>query len=165
MKKISIFITFLLLSCSQSKYTVIERNEVKIIIGEFPVQILESENFKWYSQGYSSFTIEDSQSFNIIKSNANNFDVLVFLGTWCPDSREHVPKFMKIMDMAGVNRKHIKFIGLDRDKTLKGFTDKYDIKRVPTFIFFKDGKEIGRIVENPQVSLTQHIAKILSQTR
>jgi thiol-disulfide isomerase/thioredoxin len=165
MKKIFIFIAFLLFSCSHSKYTVVERNNIKILIGEFPVQILESEDFKWFSLGYSNFTIDDSQSFNIIKSTANRFDVLVFMGTWCPDSREHVPKFMKIMDLAGVDRKHIKFIGLDRDKTLKGFTDKYDIKRVPTFIFFKDGKEIGRIVENPQVSLTQHIAKILSQAR
>ncbi|CUU08094.1 Thiol-disulfide isomerase or thioredoxin [Candidatus Thermokryptus mobilis] len=163
MKRFLILIPLLLLSCSQSKYTVIEQNNVKIIIGEFPAKILESEDFKWYSLGYSNFVIEDTQSFNIIKSKANQFDVLIFLGTWCPDSREHVPKFMKIMDMAGVSRENIKFIGLDRDKTLKGLTDRYNIKRVPTFIFIKDGKEIGRIVENPEVSLTKHIAKILSQ--
>jgi len=158
-------ISLTLYTCTAKRYTMIEQGNLKIIVGEFPAQILQSDDFKWFSENYSKFTIEDTADFNIIKSKANKFDVLVFLGTWCPDSREHVPKFMKIMDEAGVSRKHIKMIGLNRDKTLKGLTDKYDIKRVPTFIFFENGKEIGRIVEHPQVSLIKHIAKILSQAK
>ncbi len=165
MKKIFILFTIaiLLYSCATKKYTIVERGNTKIIIGEFPIQLLETDDFKWFNEGYSKFKIDEIENFNIIKSKANKFDVLIFLGTWCPDSREHVPKFIRIMDEAGVDRKHIKLIGLDRDKTLNGLTDKYNITRVPTFIFFENGREIGRIVEHPQVSLLNHIARILSQ--
>lgn len=160
-----IIISLILNSCASKRYSVIERNNLKIVIGEFPIQLLENENFKWYSDGYAKYVVEDAESFNVIKSKANMFDVLIFIGTWCPDSREHFPKFVKIMDEAGVSRKHIKVIGLDRDKKLKGLTDKYNITRVPTFIFFQNGKEIGRIVEHPQGTLIKHIAKILNEIK
>lgn len=165
MKKIVLLLTISILffACGIKKYTIVERGNTKIIIGEFPIQLLKTNDFKWFNDGYSNFQIDETENFNIIKSKANKFDVIVFLGTWCPDSREHVPKFIRIMDEAGVSEKHIKLVGLDRDKTLKGLTDKYNITRVPTFIFFENGKEIGRIVEHPQVSLLNHIAKILSQ--
>lgn len=168
MKKIStalIIISLILNSCASKRYHIVERNNSKIIIGEFPIQLLENENFKWYGDGYSKYVVEDPESFSLIKSKANKFDVLIFIGTWCPDSREYFPKFMKIMDEAGISRKYIKVIGLDRDKKLKGLTDKYNITRVPTFIFFKNDKEIGRIVEHPQGTLIKHIAKILNELK
>ncbi len=168
MKKFFILVILPLMilhSCSTKKYSVIHRNNTSIIVGEFPVTLLESENFKWYIDGYSKYVIDDSASLNMVKSKVGKFNVLVFIGTWCPDSREHFPRFMKIMDEAGVSRKHIKVIGLDRDKKLKGLTDKYDISRVPTFIFFENDKEIGRIVEHPRETLIKHIAKILSQVK
>lgn len=166
MKKIIFLILSLILySCTAKKYSISEVGNTKIIIGEFPIEILQTDDFKWFNEGYSKFAIDEKEDFEVIKSKANKFDVLIFLGTWCPDSREYVPKFMKIMDEAGVSRKHIKTVGLNRDKVLKGLTDKYDIKRVPTFIFFQNGKEIGRIVEHPQASLTKDIAKIVGQIK
>jgi thiol-disulfide isomerase/thioredoxin len=165
MRKVAFLIlsTLILYSCTAKKYSIIEVGNTKVIVGEFPIEILQTDDFKWFNEGYSKFTIEEEEDFKMIKSKANKFDVLIFLGTWCPDSREYVPKFMKIIDEAGISRKHIKMIGLNRDKVLKGLTDKYDIKRVPTFIFFQNGKEIGRIVEHPHVSLTKNIAKIVEQ--
>jgi hypothetical protein len=35
------------------------------------------------------------------------------------------------------------------------------IERVPTFIVYGDGREIGRIVETPEGSLEEHLVKIL----
>ncbi len=161
----TIMLSLILSSCISKKYSINVVGNTKIIIGEFPIEILQTDDFKWFSEGYSKFVIEEKEDFEIIKSKANKFDVLIFLGTWCSDSREYVPKFMKIADEAGIARKHIKMIGLNRDKTLKGLTDKYDIKRVPTFIFLQNGKEIGRIVEHPRVSLTKDIAKIVGQIK
>jgi hypothetical protein len=37
-----------------------------------------------------------------------------------------------------------------------------NIFKVPTFIFYKDGKEIGRYVEYARVSLEKDILKIVS---
>ena len=44
------------------------------------------------------------------------------------------------------------------DNLQKGF----NIKRVPTFIFYKKGKEIGRYVEFPRTSLEKDILTIVS---
>ncbi len=167
MKKVAFLILSMLIfySCAAKKYSISEVGNTKIIVGEFPIEILQTDDFKWFTEGYSKFIIEEKEDFEIIKSKANKFDVLIFLGTWCPDSREYVPKFIKIIDEAGISRKHVKTVGLNRDKVLKGLTDKYDIKRVPTFIFFQNGKEIGRIVEHPRVSLTKDIAKIVEQIK
>ena len=37
------------------------------------------------------------------------------------------------------------------------------IEKIPTFIFFKDDKEIGRIVESPEVNIETDLLKILKQ--
>jgi len=100
-----------------------------------------------------------------LKNLREQYEVKIFLATWCPDSRREVPHFFKILQDAGltkrmavtlwaVNRK----LKLDND-----LPQKYNIVRVPTFIFFKNGKEIGRVVESPQsLLLEDDIWKILS---
>jgi hypothetical protein len=35
------------------------------------------------------------------------------------------------------------------------------VSNIPTFIFFKDGKELGRIIEKPVVTLEDDLAKLL----
>ncbi len=75
----------------------------------------------------------------------------VFFGIWCPDCSVSVPRFFKIVEAAGIeDRLDISICAVDR---LKRFpTDlvaRYGIKFVPTFIFERDGREIGRVVETP----------------
>jgi len=56
----------------------------------------------------------------------------------------------------------VRYIGVDRQKKdPEGLAAQYDFQRIPTFIVLQDGKEIGRIVERPEVSLEQDLAKIL----
>lgn len=160
-KLIYIFIALIFASCATRKYTVIQKNGETIIKGEFPVELLK--NFNWFKSTYRSYSVDDLEGLNVIKRYKDKFDVVVFLGTWCGDSRRYVPRFVKIMEKAGVSKKHVKFIGLDRDKKLPGLTDKYQIKRVPTFIFVVNGTEIGRITEEPRFTLIRDIAYILAR--
>ena len=46
-----------------------------------------------------------------------------------------------------------------RDKSLEGI----EFTRIPTFIFFNNGKETGRIVESVKVSLESDISEILAK--
>jgi len=39
--------------------------------------------------------------------------------------------------------------------------DNLDIKRVPTFIIYENGEEIGRIIETPKKSLEKDLEKIV----
>ena len=66
------------------------------------------------------------------------------------------------MDYIKFRKKNIQLIGLDVDKKNPNEDEiKYNIINVPTFIFFKDGKEINRIVELTIESIEKDILKIL----
>jgi hypothetical protein len=87
---------------------------------------------------------------------------VVMMGTWCSDSRKHVPAFFSLMDALHIPDKHIELIGVDRQKR-SGNVDvtPLHIEYVPTFIVFYKGKEIGRIVETPKVSLEKDLLQLL----
>lgn len=100
-----------------------------------------------------------------LKKISKSFEVKIFLGTWCSDSRREVPHFFKIMESADLmNKARIEMWAVDRKLNLDdGLNQKYDVKRVATFIFLKDGKEIGRIIESPESFLLEEdVLKILS---
>ena len=51
---------------------------------------------------------------------------------------------------------------MDRSKKdAEGLTEKHAITRVPTFVFFRGDKEIGRVTEKAVTTLEQDIAGIL----
>ncbi|MBN1270762.1 MAG: thioredoxin family protein [Candidatus Aminicenantes bacterium] len=87
----------------------------------------------------------------------------VYLGLWCRDSKENLPKFIKIMDTLNDSRVEVNYFTCERkaDRDVKYFVEELKITHVPTFIFYRDGQEIGRIVENPTKSLIQDMIDIL----
>ena len=91
--------------------------------------------------------------------------VKIFIATWCPDSKREVPHFLKIVRDAGLGHLlKIEMWAVDRKKQSPNDIAKtYKIERVPTFIFERNGKEIGRIVESPKSeSLEKDMYLILS---
>jgi thiol-disulfide isomerase/thioredoxin len=90
-------------------------------------------------------------------------DALIFFGTWCGDSRREVPHFLKIADTCGWTSDHIKLYGLDRTKkSPDGLAEKYQIEKVPTLIFLKEGNEIGRMTEKPNGTLEADLLALLA---
>jgi thiol-disulfide isomerase/thioredoxin len=100
---------------------------------------------------------------DMIRQANTGVDVLVFLGTWCGDSKREVPRFLRVVDAAGIPMDRITLHALDRKKTSPDGTEvRYRIERVPTFIFLKKETEIGRIVETPKTTLEGDILTILA---
>jgi len=135
------------------------------ILGDFkPEKLLQEPHGTWYSNGYSEYTPDPDVIEEVLKLSKDSLSITIVLGTWCPDSRREVPRFMKIMDMWGFSYDKIRFIGVDIDKIapLDDFT-LLGITRVPTFIFYKNNIELGRIIEVPVTSLEQDMVKILTK--
>ena len=107
----------------------------------------------------------DSEVINKLTGiSKDGLSITIVLGTWCPDSRREVPRFMKILDIWNFPVADITFIGVDEmKKSPIGDFDKLDIQRVPTFILYRKNIEAGRIIENPVTSLEQDIGNILSK--
>jgi hypothetical protein len=94
----------------------------------------------------------------------NDLRVDVYLGLWCPDSRNNVPRFIKIVDRLDVPVP-IRYFSVQRKqgRNIRYYFEKANVERVPTFIFFRSDREIGRIVENPEKGLAEDMIAILSK--
>ncbi|MFP4081925.1 MAG: thioredoxin family protein [Candidatus Aminicenantes bacterium] len=86
----------------------------------------------------------------------------IFLGTWCPDSKQHVSAYFKIMEMADNPLLTTTYIGIPRDKEdRKSYIQGKNIIRVPTFIVYIHGHEQGRIIEHPKKSVEEDLMDII----
>ncbi|TVZ27358.1 thiol-disulfide isomerase/thioredoxin [Gillisia sp. Hel_I_86] len=134
-----------------------------MLIGEFDKADLAQESFsKWYNEGYNEYA-PSAEAMATIKKHISDYEIVAFMGTWCPDSRRETPKVFKILDEAGYNMSKLTFYGVNRQKTTTDNIEKeFDLNRVPTVIFFKDGKEVNRFVEYPRESIEKDFAKIVS---
>jgi len=92
-----------------------------------------------------------------------DMEIYVVFGSWCSDSLHHVPAFMKILQAVSFPPEKTIYIAVNRQKEdPEGLSAPFNIERVPTFIFLQGGREIGRIVENPETSLEQDTLNILA---
>jgi len=100
-------------------------------------------------------------------------EIKIVLGTWCHDSRREVPRLWKILEQAGypVDDVEMMAVGSSRFTTKMGVEQKlldwsdavkayYEAERVATFIFYRNGEELGRIEETPEGALEEDILKI-----
>lgn len=121
-----------------------------------------SSRYPKFLEVYDTVQI-DPNFVEMIKSLHEGLDFVVILGTWCSDSKKHVPRFLKIADLATIPPSRVRYYGVDRTKrSSDGVTEQYGIERVPTFIVLKNGTEIGRIVEFPKTSLEEDFLVILA---
>ncbi|HET8753584.1 MAG TPA: thioredoxin domain-containing protein [Salinimicrobium sp.] len=135
-----------------------------MLVGQIEKSDLMQPPFSsWFMAGNESFSPADAQ-LEIIKDNISEFDnIKIFMGTWCGDSKREVPHFYKILELSDYNLEKVDLVAVDRRKTTPdNLQEVYNITRVPTIIFFKDGKEVNRFVEYPQENLETDIANIVS---
>lgn len=106
----------------------------------------------------------DEASIKQLAKKIKGIRITLVMATWCGDSKEWVPRFYKIMDELGYNYKKLTVISVNRNKEAPETTAKdLKIERVPTFIFYRNKVEIGRIVETPSGLLEKDILSILSK--
>lgn len=118
----------------------------------------------WYNPEYENYSPNEDLVHKITETNVSDVSVLIVLGSWCPDSHREVPRFNKIIDECGLQRIRITYLGVDMNKIAPiGNYDELDIKRVPTFIVYKNNVEAGRIIEYPVTSLEGDLFEILTR--
>ena len=123
-------------------------------------QILKTEG---WNQRYMTYE-PDSSLIDTLKSKVgNNLKIDVYLAFWCGDSKRNVPLFLKIVDQIDSESLEVKYFTVKRkpNKETKYFVEKLKVERVPTFIFYRDGKEIGRIIENPENNMLEDFLGIV----
>jgi len=134
-----------------------------ILLGQANQNGLKQAPFKeWYIKNYAEYDVDKNIS-AALKHLLKDVKVKVFMGTWCEDSQRETPKFYKIMAAAEYSKSNIALISVSRiNDTVEGFEVGLNIISLPTFIFYKNDKEIHRIVESPMISLEKDMITILT---
>lgn len=151
-KLLPVFISALLISnaiTAQNQYEVlIEKPNEKTLKGIISREVLQSDtSFKWYAENLKGYG-PNALALEELKKNKDSVQLLVFMGTWCEDSHNIIPKFYSLLDAAGFPQERVTLIGVDREKkTLSHLAEALNVKNVPTIIVMKNGKEAGRVVE------------------
>lgn len=136
---------------------------IDIIQGPCTREALEKDTEEpWYSEEYKHYEVNEEVLATLSDQMMLGLYVRIVLGTWCPDSQREVPRFYKIMDALGVPESDISMICVDTHKMAPStMVDTLNIERVPTFIIYRNGNELGRVVESPKISLEEDLRNIL----
>ena len=119
-------------------------------------QFQKSPYQEWYQENYNLYPVDKNSVAQLKKLKLNSYNITVFLGTWCGDSKRNFPRLIKILDATNFSKKKLVIIGVNRKKqSPNGEEVKYNISRVPTIIIEKYGKEIGRITEEPETGFIE----------
>ena len=133
-----------------SDYHVGEINQQALFAG-YPIFDVNYQAYKPSPETISSFKASLPEA----------LEVRVLFGTWCHDSEREVPRLLKLLNLAGIRDESVELYALNlKKKDPEGMADAMGVKYTPTFIFYVDGGEIGRIVEKPEISLISDISRL-----
>jgi hypothetical protein len=141
------------------------------LIGEVNHDGFSKEPYaKWFVDAYDNYQANPRILEKVRKGNAaanEEYEITVFMGTWCGDSQKQLPRLYKILDQSGFNRERMSVHALgiasrEFRRTHNGVAEKgQNIHRVPTIIVSKNNVELGRIIESPADTLEEDLLTIM----
>ena len=156
----NLIVILLLFSCASKKDSRSAQNKYDFLYGEIDKEKLYTK-YPYWAEQEKAYT-PDSKVISQISALNIQVDIFIFMASWCADSRRNVPIFFKAVE--GNPNYNIKMWALNRKKQIdNGLHELYQIKRVPTFIFKYNDKEIGRITEFPKNTMVLDILEILNK--
>jgi len=119
---------------------------------------------EWFEKNYGDYAV-DSVLADKLKGLLPGKTIVVFMGTWCGDSRREVPRLIRILDFCNFSDEQLKLIMVDYQDGAYKQSPQHEEKgrqifRVPSIIVLSGKKEIGRIVESPRKSLEKDLLDI-----
>jgi len=155
-----IIISFVLVICSCSIFK--NKNNMVLNGSVTQAKLVNNKNFNWFDNEYKNYQ-PNIELVNQLKPLKEDLKVLIIAGTWCSDTQRELPRFFKIANTVGIPQKNIEIVMVNESKVCTSFNiSVLEVTNVPTFIFFKDGKEQGRIIEKPKATLEEDICNLLS---
>ena len=125
-----------------------DNEEKKALVGILSEQQVTTDtSFGWYQANLKYYKL-DSATVQAIHAKKDKIHLVLFMGTWCHDSQQLVPKYFETLKAAKFDTSHLTIIATDRNKkAIAGLHHAYNLVSVPTMIVLQNGKEVGRVVE------------------
>ncbi|GAB5401342.1 MAG: hypothetical protein Aureis2KO_29270 [Aureisphaera sp.] len=171
--KSKLFFTALFLLFSTAGFAQAFNQEVTLegkkpfLLGKINKEGFTQENYPWFNENYQAYPI-NSTAIDTLERHLDKYTITAFMGTWCGDSKRETPRFYKVLEQANFPLERLTMVAVSRDReTYKqspgGEHESLNIHRVPTFIIYKNGKEVNRIVESPVETLEEDLVKIIQK--
>ncbi|MBN1164294.1 MAG: S9 family peptidase, partial [Candidatus Krumholzibacteriota bacterium] len=145
-----------------------------ILLGEVKREDIQ-RNLPDWDREYFTYT-PDQEFLAPLEDLLQKVEITCVLGSWCSDSQREIPRFWKILEECGypvsdlsmlavASSRHTKSMGIPSTAFTwsKKTKEYYGIERVATIIVYREGKELGRIVETPEESLEKDLLEILKK--
>lgn len=161
---ISLFFAIYFLNAQDFNRSIIDpQKQDTILVGYCTKTIFQTPPYsEWFIPEYNSYVPNNDILTELKDLLSEELHIVVVFGSWCSDSKEHLPHFFNIIDKLNLYDDMIDIIAVDRKKQAAEIDlTMYNIEKVPTFIFYKNGKEIGRIIETPQTTLENEMKLII----
>lgn len=155
------------ITAQQLNQEIIEDGETPFLLGKIDKSGLEGNNYNtWFTKNYEEYE-PNSALITIITSEIKNYSITLFMGTWCGDSKQEVPKFYKVLEACNFPMEQLTVVAVSSKPDMYKQSPEHEeaglnIHRVPTIIFYKDGKEVNRIVEHPIDTFEEDIQNIIT---
>lgn len=125
------------------------------------------QKMAWYAPSIENYRPNEAEVKKLAKAlKKHNYNIDVYFGTWCHDSRRVVPKFVNLLEKTGFDFSHVNFVSVNGRKEIPNVSPEMaaqlNVHRVPTIIFYENGKEAERFVERARENLVQDLIKIAS---
>lgn len=150
-------------SFAQEAYDVLKDKETgqQIFKGPLVFRDLDFEpSFTWMTESKSYKPNVEAIAY--LKEYLPQYEMVVFLGTWCDDSHNIIPKLYAVLQTVKYPMHKYTMYGVDREKKSKSGEEMlYRIINVPTIILYKDHREVGRIVETLKKSVETDLENII----
>lgn len=167
MKRVAtIFLIFIIGCTTKFNQETTNLDSEQILVGKVNWDGLTMSPYgDWFTPNYLSYVVDSTTLAGI---NVDNIEIVLFLGTWCPDSQLEVPQFYKILDHVNYDLSKMSVVALERLENTDLVSpqheeEEFNIGFVPTMIFLRDGKELGRITEYPERTLEKDMAAIVGR--
>lgn len=145
-----------------------EEGKTPYLLGKIDKSGLEGENYtSWFTKNHNDY-ITNEAVINDIASELKNYNISLFMGTWCGDSKAEVPKLYKVLEACNFPMEQLTVVAVSRQADMYKQSPEHEekglnIHRVPTIIFYKNNKEVNRIVEHPVKTFEEDIQNIITK--
>jgi len=135
-----------------------------MLLGKVSVEYIKDQDAhkSWFEKEYNEYQVKD------IDLETKGISIQIFFGSWCGDSRRELPRFIKVLDELGFAKEQYEIIAVNRSfdmykQSPNGEHKGKQIYRVPSFLIYKNEKQLNRITERPVNSLEEDLAEIVQE--
>ena len=117
-----------------------------------------------YRKGIEDY-VPSAADVEAVRGHRGDVSIEVWFGTWCPHCKVVIPRFIKTIQQAANPALSVSYVGVPRQFSNYPQARAKGVRTVPTIIFYRDGREFGRLPGPEGDTIERGVARLLAASR